>query len=288
MQNKSLDSVKKIARNKSISRPKLVGPVVSSYTYSLPVFVPTKIRKFNFKFNWSPVVLLWNVLKQQFLKFSDLAYKQKSVPVMVAVVALLLAFGGGIWATWATNQSSADSEFPAQAGSVLLATEGSLGPDNSPPNQALFNMTITQLEEYFNQLAESNKRVKYEELLAQRKVKLKAYLEDKDSPFADIVDTIAELKHWKMVLAISNSESSLGKRCYNNNCSGIGVEPGHPLWRDYSSKRDWAKDLDKLIEKRYKDWTLEEMNGVYNKPGSSNWVSASTQILEEIGERGIQ
>ena len=47
-------------------------------------------------------------------------------------------------------------------------------------------------------------------------------------------------------------------------------------------------DLDKLIEKRYKDWTLEQMNGVYNKPGSSNWIFAATQILDDIKNRGIE
>jgi hypothetical protein len=66
------------------------------------------------------------------------------------------------------------------------------------------------------------------------------------------------------------------------------VEPGHPLWRSYKTKADWAKDLDKLLERRYKNWTLEKMNGVYNQPGSENWLLASKQILEELQEREIE
>lgn len=230
-------------------------------------------------------------------------FRQKKVPIMAAVTAFIIAFGGGMWAVLATSHSNADdqpqvlgayTDYPsiqnqnqpegtAVAGDQLQNQAGA-----NADNNALFNMTMGQLENYFSQLAESNKQVAYEQLLAERKVKLKAYLEEKNSPLADIVDTIAELKNWNIVLAVSNSESSLGKHCYNNNCSGIGVAPDNSLWRNYSSKREWAIDLDNLIEKRYKDWTLEQMNGVYNKPGSQNWVLAATQILEQLQERGIE
>lgn len=218
------------------------------------------------------------------------AYRQPRVPVMAALLALFVAFGGGMWAVLSTSKSSADDTLPTSATNyyIPISGQGGLGPTTSEPDKALFNMTMSQLENYFKDVANSNRQVAYEALLADRKAKLKAYLQEKNSPLVDIVDTIAELKHWNIVLAISNSESSLGKHCYNNNCSGIGIAPDQPQWRDYSSKREWAIDLDKLIEKRYKDWTLEQMNGVYNKPGSENWVMASTQILEELQARGIE
>jgi len=216
-----------------------------------------------------------------------------SLPVLASLVLVFFSFSGGAYLVWRTDASlaqdgvSSANQTPAIPVLPVVAGASALGPIAQIPNEILFNLTLDQLEVY---LAEEFKTSEMEdaERLADRKFKLKIYLDEKQSPLISIADTLAELKHWKMVLAISNSESTLGKRCYNNNCSGIGVEPGHPYWRDYESKADWAKDLDKLIEKRYKDWTLEEMNGVYNKPGSQNWLYASKQILEEMQERGIE
>lgn len=217
----------------------------------------------------------------------------KRLPVAVTGVLMFIAFSFGVWVTVQTPKSEAQSkeilnQSPA-AGIVPLPkeTNAPLGPIASVPNDVLFNLSLEQLEAYLVSISKTPE-MKEAERLADRKKKLKEYLAEKKSPFVAIVDTIAELKHWKMVLAISNSESTLGKRCHSNNCSGIGVEPGHPLWREYPSTREWAKDLDKLLERRYKDWTLEKMNGVYNQPGSSNWLLASKQILEELQERDIE
>lgn len=214
---------------------------------------------------------------------------------VLTATLLFVGFLGGFWFTWQTKPSGAE-------GQVLGVTDISLSPTettttqtstSSPETMAqlsddgFLKLTVSQIEAYLEQVVKTP-QLKEAERLADRKKKLKIYLQEKGSPFADIADTIAELPHWKMVLAISNSESTMGKRCYNNNCSGIGVAPGHPLWRDYPSHKEWAKDLDRLLEKRYKNWTLEQMNGVYNQPGSRNWVLASKQVLEELQDRGIE
>lgn len=228
-----------------------------------------------------------------FSRFLAVTTKQK-VPVLVAVAGLLVAFGAGSWSVLSSHIIEAEDK-PTVLGESIN-TESLIPVANSPvatytdpkvSNEVILSLTLSQIEGYLNE-ALKTPELKKEEILALRKSKLKTYLAEKKSPFVAIVDTIAELKHWKLVLAISNSESTLGKRCYNNNCSGIGVEPGHRLWRDYASKADWAKDLDRLIERRYKDWKLEEMNGVYNQPGSDNWIYAATQIIEELKERGIE
>lgn len=218
-------------------------------------------------------------------------FSLKKLPVFVAVFLVIFGFLGGIWATLKTSQTTAEEisnnpitetssnikvkENPADLGSVARVS-----------NDVFFTLTVEQIEGYLRE-AVKTPEMKEAESLAIRKQKLLEYLKEKKSPFVEIVNVLAELRHWKMVLAISNSESTLGKRCYNNNCSGIGVEPGHPLWRDYSTKAEWAKDLDRLLEKRYKNWTLEKMNGVYNQPGSRNWVLAAKQILEDLEKRNI-
>jgi len=246
------------------------------------------VNRKQFQFSLPKINFSWldNVVsfaKSRKLKFS---------PVQLASVAVvgLVAFTGGMITILNISETEAQQEQGQVLGSStvrVVESPGAHGPVADVPNDVLYNLTIEQLENYLSEALKTDE-VREAERLAERKQKLKAYLEFRQSPFVNIVDTIAELKHWKLVLAISNSESSLGKKCHSNNCSGIGVEPGHPLWREYQSTADWAKDLDNLLERRYKDWTLEEMNGVYNQPGSSNWLAASRQVLEQLQERGIE
>jgi len=247
-----------------------------------------------------PVVVITGPQAKTFL-FQDLPrqnrrkkfifFQHHKLPIFLTLGLMLASFGGGIWFMAQTSSSSAEEALPARpvvSQAVIHITEPVvLGPIETVPNEVLFNLSIEQLEGYLKE-ALKTPEMREAEILALRKEKLVAYLQERKSPFVNIVDTLAGLKHWKMVLAISNSESSLGKHCYTNNCSGIGVEPGHPLWREYDSTAEWAKDLDKLLEKRYKDWTLEKMNGVYNQPGSANWLLATKQILSELQERGIE
>jgi hypothetical protein len=223
----------------------------------------------------------------EFLSFTKRLFVGRQLSAVLIVMLLFAGFLTGFWFTWQTHQTGAEAQVlgvmdtaPVEQEPVSTSTVAGLSDDT------FYKLTVSQIEEYLNE-AVKTPQLKEAERLAERKVKLKAYLEDKGSPFVEISDSIAELPHWKMVLAISNSESTMGKRCHSNNCSGIGVAPGHPLWREYASTKDWAKDLNKLLERRYKDWTLEQMNGVYNQPGSRNWVRASKQVLEELQEREI-
>ncbi len=115
-------------------------------------------------------------------------------------------------------------------------------------------------------------------------IKLKAYLEAHNSPLAEYADQIITYDQWQRALAISWVESNFGQHCYDNNCSGIGVKPGHPAWRKYETKLDWFKDMSQLLEKPlYKEklTTFEKMKGVYVKPGSLSWVlGAKTKYAE--------
>lgn len=233
--------------------------------------------------NWQKVRFFAN----SFWKFF---FGKQKFSFALVVAILFLGFFAGMVTVYKTGFLKADTEAeaPVAPGTVAMVLgAATLGPIDKVPNDVLFNMPLSQLEGYLNE-ALKTPEMKEAEIFALREQKLKAYLADKHSPFVDIADTVARLKHWKLVLAISNSESSLGKRCYNSNCSGIGVAPGHPLWRNYASTREWAQDLDRLLDKRYKDWTLERMNGVYNQPGSKNWLLAAKQVLEELQESQIE
>ncbi len=115
--------------------------------------------------------------------------------------------------------------------------------------------------------------------------KVKAYLESKGSPLAIYAKEIVEEPQWQRALAISYVESNFGKRCANNNCSGIGVSPKHASWRRYPTKLEWFKDMNALLEKptyKHKYTTCAKMKGVYVVPGSAKWVNGCNKVSEEL------
>lgn len=122
----------------------------------------------------------------------------------------------------------------------------------------------------------------------KRKDGLRAYFEGRNSPFADeeTLDAFLTSNNMKLMIAISFVESTMGKRCYYNNCSGIGGYP--PNLRKYESYADWVRDFDSLLERRYKGMEPEDMMGVYVQPGSPNWINGVRQILNELQKQGIE
>lgn len=235
-----------------------------------------------------------NEFRQRRFSFYENFYTKSQA--VVAAAAVIMAFGLGIWTSVATPKSSADDHV-FEVSNSKIGNEQSLEEINPVPlasvdsaqspvsveisNDVLFNTPIGLLRQYFESPVIANK-------LAERKAKIKEFLEKRGSPMADQADTIAEQDHWKFILAIAFAESTLGKRCPDNNCSGIGVAPGHPLWRKYPNREAWIIDFNKLLEKRYKDKTLEQMCGVYVQPCNPNWLLATRQILKGLDEAGIK
>lgn len=114
---------------------------------------------------------------------------------------------------------------------------------------------------------------------------LQEYLEKHKSPLAQYAKEIVQQPQWQRALAVSWVESNFGRFCADNNCSGIGVEPGHPSWRKYKTKLDWFKDMCQLLETpRYKDkyTTFEKMRGIYVYPGTNNWVNGAKKKYAEL------
>lgn len=114
---------------------------------------------------------------------------------------------------------------------------------------------------------------------------LQEYLTKYSSPLSEYSKEMVLQPQWKRALAISWVESNFGRKCADNNCSGIGVEPGHPSWRKYKTKLDWFKDMCKLMETpRYKEkyTTFEKMRGIYVYPGSNSWVFGAKQKFAEL------
>ncbi len=119
-----------------------------------------------------------------------------------------------------------------------------------------------------------------------KKVKLvRTYLESKNSPLAPYTEIIIAQDDWKKILAISNAESNMGIHCYGNNCSGIfgyDARTGKYGLKTYKSKVDWMLDLQALIDQRYKNMSLDKMNGIYVQPRSASWYAASSKVYNDL------
>jgi hypothetical protein len=123
----------------------------------------------------------------------------------------------------------------------------------------------------------------------KRKDQLREYFVKRKSPFAkddSTLDAFLNSKNMRLMIAISFVESTMGKKCYYNNCSGIGGTP--PNLRKYDSYADWIKDFDSLLERRYKGLPIEKFMGLYVQPGSPNWINGVKQILGELEKQGIE
>lgn len=217
---------------------------------------------------------------------------RKHLALGLAVMLLFSGFGFGFWSAFATEKSRAEFSFE---GGAPLINRGPIAlmpaPDDALLNlnsQDLYNMPLDRLEATFAQQQELLVQQQQEKQIWTRAEKIQKYLQSKDSPLAEAARTIAEQPHWRLILAITFAESSWGKNCVNNNCSNIGVKPGHELWHTYKTYDDWVADFNQLLERRYKDWTLDQMCGVYVKPCNQNWLLATTQALDELKQAGIE
>jgi len=203
-----------------------------------------------------------------------------ATPVALAL-SLVLAFGGGMWYAVSTPKSAAvDEAVPQVAGASTPIPMGNIQVSDSNTaigNDVLFNTPIGQLKDYFAAPPPPD-------TLAVRKEQLRQFLKTWNSPLESQADTIAEQDHWKLILAISFAESTLGKHCYMNNCSGIG---GSNI-RTYKTPEDWIVDFNNLLEKRYKDKTLEQMCGVYVQPCNPHWLVATKQVLSALDQANIE
>jgi len=250
--NNNLDGLRRI-----VNKRKILGPIVHSVIVPVPLPGPSRTSSI----------------------FRHISRREAYLLAMV--FGVILVFGLGMMTALNTPWSGAEKDgadaenSPVNNQIPLSGVQVVNAPSVS--NEVLFSTPIGMLQDFFSP-------VQAPDMLAARKEKLKRYLQGRGSPFAEQADFIAEQPHWKLILAISFAESTMGKRCYYNNCSGIG---GSNI-RTYPTLEDWISDFNRLLEKRYKDQTLEQMCGVYVQPCNPNWLLATRQILNELKENGIE
>jgi hypothetical protein len=216
-------------------------------------------------------------------KFGLASLYAKMPQAVPLILALALAFTGGMWYALMTPESAAQVQQPVpQVESASITAPIPLAnvpaqPSPAVSNDVLFNTPIQMLKDYLDTAAAQGH-------LQARKARLHEFLKSRNSPLEPQADLIAEQNHWKLILAISFAESTLGEKCFDFNCSGIG---GSQI-RSYKSFDNWILDFNRLLEKRYKDKTLEQMCGVYVQPCNPNWLLATGQILTALDEAKIE
>lgn len=117
---------------------------------------------------------------------------------------------------------------------------------------------------------------------------LQEYLTNKGSPLAPYAEYILKHENWKLVLAISNGESTLCKHQMYNNCWGVG---GAWNLRRYASFQDAITDVDHLLAEKYvamgKDTPVKIVRK-YVGSYSPTWVLAVNQTLAQLNSLPLQ
>lgn len=202
--------------------------------------------------------------------------------LLITGLVMIVSFAGGVYLEWSSKQSSAYVSGVAQ----VLGVEESA---NQSASESFFSADQA-VDTFIEAMSATGDNAETSEYIT-RKQNLHRYLKSKGSPLArddKALDALLHAKNMHMVLAISFVESNFCEHYVDYNCSGIGVEPGHPSWQVYKSFANWVIGLDSLIERRYKNWTPEEMRGVYVYPGSDNWVNGVNDVLAELKKANIQ
>jgi hypothetical protein len=220
----------------------------------------------------------WQVKSQSIFNPHALKY------VMLGVFGLGVLLGGGMVASDKISQADQLGRSNGQVASAVTTQQWS-----KPLDFSFEDLNV--VTDFLPILIEESRHQPTAEELAnqQRRERLREYFLYRNSPFAkdnSTIDAFLNSNNMKLMIAISFVESTMGKRCYYHNCSGIGGYP--PNLRKYESYAEWVRDFDLLLERRYKGMDPEDMMGVYVQPGSPNWISGVRQILAELEEQGIE
>jgi|GEM_PF-2146308 len=120
------------------------------------------------------------------------------------------------------------------------------------------------------------------------KEQLRNYLAQRGSPFVQCVDLLAELPTADKILSLANAESGLGTHAPwgKYNYWGVG---GGGLWKMGNSVCEGIQSMDNFLNAypknsavKYKDMTIERMNGLYKQPAAIHWVRNNYVVLNDL------
>ena len=153
-----------------------------------------------------------------------------------------------------------------------------------------FQNYLTALSQKFTSIYQEQK-ISEEAMRQQRlAIELKKYLEQQRSPLANYSDTLASVKNWKQIVALSNAESGMCKNypVSKANCWGVG---GANLWDMGNSLADGIIVMNKFLnqyplrsELKYSDMSFKQMNGLYKQPAAQHWVFNAQKVYDDLSQ----
>jgi hypothetical protein len=173
---------------------------------------------------------------------------------------------------------SGSTDNVAAATSVATSSTATLAVTSTPSTLPLSDVIITDP----NAIYLPQEKIDAPDPLTERKAFLTTYLESKHSPLAAHVDALSEQTQWKLIIAISNSESSYCKRNELNNCWGIGGAWNLKAYNNYDQA---IADVNRLLEKKYIAAGLTSPDKIESKwvgYSDQNWQTAANQVMDDL------
>ena len=151
-------------------------------------------------------------------------------------------------------------------------------------NKTRLSFEIKDVHQYLTGQSQKSEPETTEPVIDPNIAILQNYLAQKGSPLAPFASDILKHQNWKLVLAISNGESTMCKRQLYNNCWGVG---GAWNLRRYGSFIEGFADVNRFLGEKYilkgAD-TPEKIVNKYVGHSNRNWVLAVNQVLTQINQ----
>jgi hypothetical protein len=145
----------------------------------------------------------------------------------------------------------------------------------------LLNLQLSRLYERQNMQADLTRQIE----LGDR---VKAYLQDQNSPLSQFATTLIQLDNWKKIVALSNAESGMCRHYPVNksNCWGVG---GSNLWYMGSNLKEGILSMNSFLNSypnnstvKYSQMSFKQMNGLYKQPPAQHWVNNNQAIYDDL------
>jgi hypothetical protein len=203
------------------------------------------------------------------------AWKTASVVIAASLASFALSLASSqVLAHFSQNPD----QDQLSVSTALLPRMDTLAVTSTPDSATLNPAVITDP----NAIYLPEEKIDVPDPLTERKAFLTAYLNSKHSPLADHVDALSEQTQWKLIIAISNAESSYCKRNMVNNCWGIG---GAWNLKAYDNYDQAIADVNRILEQHYISAGLTSPDKIEYKwvgHANDNWQEAANEVMDDL------
>ena len=274
-----LDAIKKVQKIKNslaVVQPSIINPELPNHKFTK---IPDKTSSTDKTLSTPPLSLNKLALGQVINLLGFFEPKQIITIISTFLITLVISI--------ATSQSLA-ANFSNNKTELIETTtdaprQASLAVTANPPTLSFDQIVKTKPGEVY--LPKEN--VNLPDPLLERKEFLQKYLALKNSPLADHVDALSEQTQWKLIIAISQAESSACKKLppSSYNCWGIGGAWDLKYYENYDQA---IADVNRILEQHYIQAGLNTPKTIVNKwvgHNSPNWQAQVQTILNQLNSQ---